>query len=48
MRECKLKYGCNPDQKAARIFMRDDSELPLTILNGRLLACHIRLEYLIL
>ena len=35
MRECKLKYGCNPDQKAARIFMRDDSELPLTILNGR-------------
>ncbi len=35
MRECILKYGCNPDQKAARIFMRDDSELPLTILNGR-------------
>lgn len=35
MRECKLKYGCNPDQKAARIYMRDDSELPLAILNGR-------------
>ena len=35
MRECKLKYGCNPDQSAARIYMRDDSELPLEILNGR-------------
>ena len=35
MRECKLKYGCNPDQAAARIYMRDDSELPLQILNGR-------------
>ena len=35
MQECKLKYGCNPDQKAARIFMRDDSPLPLEILNGR-------------
>ena len=35
MRECKLKYGCNPDQTTARIYMKDDSELPLTILNGR-------------
>ncbi|MBQ7544297.1 MAG: phosphoribosylaminoimidazolecarboxamide formyltransferase [Synergistaceae bacterium] len=35
MQECRLKYGCNPDQKAARIFMRDDSPLPLEILNGR-------------
>ena len=35
MREYTLKYGCNPDQKAARIYMHDDSELPITILNGR-------------
>ena len=35
MRECKLKYGCNPDQITARIYMRDDSELPLKILNGK-------------
>ena len=35
MRECRLKYGCNPDQTTARIYMRDDSELPLAILNGR-------------
>ncbi len=35
MREFVLKYGCNPDQSPARIFMRDDSELPLEILNGR-------------
>ena len=35
MREYKLKYGCNPDQSNARIFMRSDRELPLEILNGR-------------
>ncbi len=35
MREYKLKYGCNPDQAQARIFMRNDKELPLEILNGR-------------
>ena len=35
MREFVLKYGCNPDQKPARIFMRNNSELPLEILNGR-------------
>ena len=35
MREFVLKYGCNPDQKPARIFMRDNSELPIEILNGR-------------
>ena len=35
MREFVLKYGCNPDQKPARIFMRDNSDLPLEILNGR-------------
>lgn len=35
MKEFQLKYGCNPNQKPARIFMKDDSQLPLTILNGR-------------
>ncbi len=35
MNEFQLKYGCNPNQKPARIFMEDGSELPVTILNGR-------------
>ncbi len=35
MNEFKLKYGCNPDQSEAKIFMRDGSELPIEILNGR-------------
>ena len=35
MKEFELKYGCNPNQKPAGIFMRDGSELPLEILNGR-------------
>jgi len=35
MKEFELKYGCNPNQKPARIFMRDGSELPVEILNGR-------------
>lgn len=35
MKEFALKYGCNPNQKPARIYMADDSELPITILNGR-------------
>lgn len=35
MHEYKLKYGCNPDQKNARIFMNNNSELPIEILNGR-------------
>lgn len=30
-----LKYGCNPNQSPAEILMRDGSELPLQILNGR-------------
>lgn len=33
MKELKLKYGCNPNQKPARIFMKD-TELPIKILNG--------------
>lgn len=35
MKEFELKYGCNPNQKPAKIYMADDSELPLEILNGR-------------
>ena len=35
MNELELKYGCNPDQKPSRIFMRDGGELPVTVLNGR-------------
>ena len=35
MNEFELKYGCNPNQKPAKIFMKDGSELPVTILNGR-------------
>ncbi len=35
MQEFELKYGCNPNQKPARIFMEDGSDLPLQILNGR-------------
>lgn len=35
MNEFALKYGCNPNQKPARIYMADGSELPIKILNGR-------------
>lgn len=35
MKEFELKYGCNPNQKPAKIFMHDGSELPVEILNGR-------------
>ncbi|MBE6103635.1 MAG: phosphoribosylaminoimidazolecarboxamide formyltransferase, partial [Erysipelotrichaceae bacterium] len=35
MNEIQLKYGCNPNQKPARIYMADGSELPLEVLNGR-------------
>jgi len=35
MKEFELKYGCNPNQKPAKIFMRDGGELPVRILNGR-------------
>ena len=35
MNEIQLKYGCNPNQKPARIFMEDGSDLPVTVLNGR-------------
>ncbi|QUO38714.1 phosphoribosylaminoimidazolecarboxamide formyltransferase [Dysosmobacter sp. Marseille-Q4140] len=35
MKELELKYGCNPNQKPSRIFMREGAELPLTVLNGK-------------
>ncbi len=33
-KEIALKYGCNPNQKPARIYL-DDQELPVTVLNGK-------------
>ena len=35
MNELKLKYGCNPNQDPARIYMKDGSDLPVEVLNGR-------------
>lgn len=35
MKELELKYGCNPNQKPARIYMQDGSELPIAILSGK-------------
>lgn len=35
MKELELKYGCNPNQKPAKIFMNDNKELPVTVLSGR-------------
>ena len=34
MTELELKYGCNPNQKPARIFM-EEGELPIQVLNGK-------------
>ena len=34
MKELELKYGCNPNQKPARIFMTE-GELPVTVLSGK-------------
>ncbi|WP_294522328.1 phosphoribosylaminoimidazolecarboxamide formyltransferase [uncultured Anaerovibrio sp.] len=34
MKELELKYGCNPNQKPARVFM-EKGELPFTVLNGK-------------
>lgn len=33
--EMLLKYGCNPNQKPSRIFMEDNAELPITVINGK-------------
>ncbi|MBQ2974752.1 MAG: phosphoribosylaminoimidazolecarboxamide formyltransferase [Clostridia bacterium] len=35
MKEFELKYGCNPNQKPAKIYMSDNSDLPIEILSGR-------------
>ena len=35
MKEFELKYGCNPNQKPARVFMKNGAALPFTVLNGK-------------
>ena len=35
MKELELKYGCNPNQKPSRIFMKEDKELPIKVLCGK-------------
>ena len=35
MNELELKYGCNPNQKPSRIFMKDGGDLPIQVLNGK-------------
>ena len=35
MKNFELKYGCNPNQKPAQIYMQDGSDLPITVLSGR-------------
>ncbi|MGN1111988.1 MAG: phosphoribosylaminoimidazolecarboxamide formyltransferase [Acutalibacteraceae bacterium] len=35
MKELELKYGCNPNQKPSKIFMKNDAELPIKVLNGK-------------
>ena len=35
MKNFELKYGCNPNQKPASVYMHDGSDLPFVILNGR-------------
>ena len=35
MNEIQLKYGCNPNQKPARIFMANNGDLPVVVLNGK-------------
>ncbi len=35
MNEYELKYGCNPNQKPARIYMKTGEDLPIKVLNGR-------------
>ncbi len=34
MKELLLKYGCNPNQKPSKIFMKDGAELPIQVLSG--------------
>ncbi|MGN0454631.1 MAG: phosphoribosylaminoimidazolecarboxamide formyltransferase [Ruminococcus sp.] len=35
MNELELKYGCNPNQKPSRIFMKNGKDLPIKVLNGK-------------
>ena len=35
MKEFELKYGCNPNQKPAKIYMANGQELPIEILSGK-------------
>ena len=35
MKELELKYGCNPNQKPAKIYMKNGKDLPIQVLNGR-------------
>lgn len=35
MKELELKYGCNPNQKPSRIFMKENRKLPITVLSGK-------------
>ncbi len=35
MNTMELKYGCNPNQKPARVYMEDGRDLPVTVINGR-------------
>lgn len=35
MKELQLKYGCNPNQKPARVFMENGKDLPVEVLNGK-------------
>ena len=34
MKELELKYGCNPNQKPSKIYMKE-GELPIQVLNGK-------------
>lgn len=35
MKEFELKYGCNPNQKPAKVYCADGQDLPIQVLNGR-------------
>lgn len=35
MNEIELKYGCNPNQKPSRVYMKEGEQLPIEILNGK-------------
>ena len=35
MKELELKYGCNPNQKPSKIYMKNGKDRPIQVLNGR-------------